>query len=116
MAQTWLYGGHLGECTRACFSCLLSQAFSCSSMVRAVKGMIAEKHGIFLSFILSLLSFQIITLAATWVSEATNMFNIKYKYHDFKVKMQTYAAVIASLVICTGGFYWYKHCLRIYNR
>lgn len=68
------------------------------SMVRAVKGMIAEKHGIFLSFILSLLSFQIITLAATWV------------------KMQTYAAVIASLVICTGGFYWYKHCLRIYNR
>ena len=38
-------------------------------MVRAVKGMIAEKAGIFLSFILSLIGFQFITLAATWVSE-----------------------------------------------
>lgn len=37
-------------------------------MVRAVKGMIAEKAGIFLSFILCLIAFQFITLAATWAS------------------------------------------------
>jgi hypothetical protein len=38
-------------------------------MVRAVKGMIAEKSGIFMSFIMCLIAFQLMTLAVTWVSE-----------------------------------------------
>jgi hypothetical protein len=37
-------------------------------MVRAVKGMIAEKSGIFMSFIMCLIAFQLMTLAVTWVS------------------------------------------------
>jgi hypothetical protein len=41
-------------------------------MVRAVKGMIAEKAGIFLSFIMCLIGFQFITLAATWVNNFDN--------------------------------------------
>ena len=77
---------------------VLPVLLSCRSMVRAVKGMMAEKAGIFMSFITCLICFQLITLAATWV------------------KMQTYAACIATIVLSVGATYWYKYCLRIYNR
>lgn len=30
--------------------------------------------------------------------------------------MQTYAACTASVVLSVGATYWYKYCLRIYNR
>ena len=45
-----------------------SGLLNCRSMVRAVKGMIAEKSGIFMSFIMCLIAFQLMTLAVTWVS------------------------------------------------
>lgn len=38
------------------------------------------------------------------------------RVHVLQVKMQTYAAVVSSLVLCVGALYWYKYCLRIYNR
>lgn len=68
------------------------------SMVRAVKGMIAEKTGIFVSFIISLIAFQCMTLATTWVV------------------MKTYASSACTCVLMIGAVYWYKYCLRIYNR
>ena len=67
-------------------------------MVRAVKGMIAEKTGIFVSFIVSLIAFQLMTLATTWVV------------------MKTYASSVCTCVLMIGAVYWYKYCLRIYNR
>mmetsp|Transcript_27981 Transcript_27981/g.47271 ORF Transcript_27981/g.47271 Transcript_27981/m.47271 type:complete len:408 (+) Transcript_27981:107-1330(+) len=68
------------------------------SMVRAVKGMIAEKSGIFMSFIMCLIAFQLMTLAVTWVM------------------METYSSAVSTVVLLVGGLYWYKYCLRIYNR
>mmetsp|Transcript_15107 Transcript_15107/g.22725 ORF Transcript_15107/g.22725 Transcript_15107/m.22725 type:complete len:406 (+) Transcript_15107:142-1359(+) len=68
------------------------------SMVRAVKGMIAEKTAIFVSFIVSLIAFQCMTLATTWVV------------------MKTYASSVCTAVLMVGAVYWYKYCLRIYNR
>lgn len=68
------------------------------SMVRAVKGMIAEKSGIFMSFIMCLIAFQLMTLAVTWVM------------------METYSSAVSTVVLTVGALYWYKYCLRIYNR
>lgn len=68
------------------------------SMVRAVKGMIAEKSGIFMSFIMCLIAFQFMTLAVTWVM------------------METYSSAVSTIVLTVGALYWYKYCLRIYNR
>jgi hypothetical protein len=67
-------------------------------MVRAVKGMIAEKEGIFTSFTISLIAFQVMTLATTWIV------------------MKTYASAACTAILVIGGLYWYKYCLRIYNR
>jgi hypothetical protein len=67
-------------------------------MVRAVKGMIAEKEMIFLVFLFSVLTFQSMTLSSTWVV------------------MKTYASCICSCIFVTGGLFWYTYCLRIYNR
>lgn len=68
------------------------------SMVRAVKGMIAEKGAIFTSFIIALIAFQAMTLATTWIV------------------MKTYASAACTAILLVGGMYWYKYCLRIYNR
>jgi len=68
------------------------------SMVRAVKGMIAEKSAIFVSFIIALVAFQCMTLATTWVV------------------MKFYGACVCTVLLIGGGVYWYKYCLRIYNR
>lgn len=67
-------------------------------MVRAVKGMIAEKGAIFTSFIIALIAFQAMTLATTWIV------------------MKTYASAACTAILLIGGMYWYKYCLRIYNR
>ena len=60
--------------------------------------MIAEKGAIFTSFIISLIAFQVMTLATTWIV------------------MRTYASAICTGILLVGGLYWYKYCLRIYNR
>jgi hypothetical protein len=78
--------------------CLSLSSRSLRSMVRAVKGMIAEKEGIFTSFIISLIAFQVMTLATTWIV------------------MKTYASATCTAILIAGGLYWYKYCLRIYNR
>jgi hypothetical protein len=77
---------------------LVLMKFVRRSMVRAVKGMIAEKTGIFVSFIIALIAFQLMTLATTWVV------------------MKTYASAVCTCVLIVGAVYWYKYCLRIYNR
>ena len=66
--------------------------------MRAVKGMIAEKSAIFVSFIIALVAFQCMTLATTWVV------------------MKFYGACVCTVLLIGGGVYWYKYCLRIYNR
>jgi hypothetical protein len=67
-------------------------------MVRAVKGMVAEKEMIFSVFLFSILTFQVMTLSSTWVV------------------MKTYASYICSSILVIGGLFWYIYCLRIYNR
>lgn len=67
-------------------------------MVRAVEGMVKEKDSIFLAFFLSIVLFQLASLACCFVVMNQN-------------------AAYASMVIFIFGFwYWYKYCLRIYNR
>ena len=67
-------------------------------MVRAVKGMMAEKGAIFASFTISLIAFQVMTLAVTWIV------------------MKTYASAVCTGALVIGGGFWYQYCLRIYNR
>ena len=68
------------------------------SMVRAVDGMVSEQDQIFLSFILSLVFFTINTVVAFWFFMSN-----------------TIAWVCAALTFVFSA-YWYKCCLRIYNR
>lgn len=67
-------------------------------MVRAVKGMNKEKYAIFVSFLISIIFFQILTLATSWI------------------KMRQPAAIACTGILLVGGMLWYKYCLRIYNR
>ena len=86
--------------------------------MRAVKGMIAEKSGIFMSFIMCLIAFQFMTLAVTWVSYFfdTSQESILCKVFNFKVMMETYSSAVSTIILTVGALYWYKYCLRIYNR
>jgi hypothetical protein len=67
-------------------------------MVRAVEGMNKEKDAIFVAFFLSIILFQVGTVAAAFL-------------------VMSAAAAWTSMVLCLGGLYiWYVYCLRIYNR
>lgn len=68
------------------------------SMVRAVEGMVKEKDSIFLAFFLSVVLFQLASLACCFVVMSHN------------------AAWTAMVIFIVGLWYWYKYCLRIYNR
>lgn len=68
------------------------------SMVIAVDGIINEQYGIVLSFVLTIVSFALATIAYFWVVETT---------------------IIASFSTCImliGMLYWYYYCTRIINR
>ena len=67
-------------------------------MVRAVDGMIKEKDAIFLSLIVSVLLFQMETLAAGFLV------------------MEQNAAIACYFILFIGTYYWYKYCSRIYYR
>lgn len=67
-------------------------------MVRAVDGMIKEKDAIFASLIISVLLFQLETLAAGFLVMDQN------------------AAIACSMILGIGTYYWYKYCTRIYHR
>lgn len=67
-------------------------------MVRAVEGMNKEKDAIFMSLIASVLLFQLETLAAGFIV------------------MEQNAAIAASIILVIGTYYWYKYCVRIYQR
>jgi hypothetical protein len=67
-------------------------------MVRAVEGMVKEKDSIFLAFFLSVVLFQLASLACCFVVMNHN------------------AAWTAMVIFIIGLWYWYKYCLRIYNR
>ena len=67
-------------------------------MVRAVEGMIKEKDAIFAIFFISIILFQVSTVAASFL-------------------VMSSSAAWTSMVLCLGGLYiWYVYCLRIYNR
>jgi hypothetical protein len=68
------------------------------SMVRAVEGMVQEKDSIFLAFFLSVVLFQSASLACCFVVMNHN------------------AAWTSVAIFLIGLWYWYKYCLRIYNR
>jgi hypothetical protein len=68
------------------------------SMVRAVEGMVKEKDHIFLAFFLSVIMFQVASLACCFVVMNHN------------------AAWTSAAIFLAGLWYWYKYCLRIYNR
>jgi hypothetical protein len=68
------------------------------SMVRAVEGMNKEKDAIFVAFFISVILFQVGTVAAAFL-------------------VMSSSAAWTSMVLCLGGLYvWYIYCLRIYNR
>lgn len=67
-------------------------------MVRAVEGMMKEKDAIFVTLIASIAFFQLLTLAV-----------------GFLVMTQE-AAIVCSIMLAIGSYYWYKYCIRIYNR
>jgi hypothetical protein len=67
-------------------------------MVRAVEGMVKEKDQIFLAFFLSVVLFQVASLACCFVVMNHN------------------AAWTSAAIFLAGLWYWYKYCLRIYNR
>jgi hypothetical protein len=67
-------------------------------MVRAVEGMVKEKDSIFLAFFVSIILFQVGTVAASFLVMSSN-------------------CAWTCMVLCIGGLYiWYVYCLRIYNR
>ena len=67
-------------------------------MVRAVDGMLKEKDAIFMSFLFSVVFFQISTFAVGFIV------------------MDEAAAWCSAVIIAIGGYCWYHYCLRIYNR
>ncbi len=67
-------------------------------MVRAVDGMTKEKDAIFLSFLITIVFFQVATVGCGFIV------------------MDVEAAWAACCIVLIGGFYWYKYCLRIFNR
>lgn len=67
-------------------------------MVRAVEGMVKEKDSVFLAFFLSVVLFQSASLACSFVVMNHN------------------AAWASTGIYLIGLWYWYKYCLRIYNR
>lgn len=67
-------------------------------MVRAVDGMIKEKDAIFASLIVSVLLFQMETLAVGFLV------------------MEQSAAIACAIILTIGTYYWYKYCSRIYHR
>ena len=109
------------------------------SMVRAVKGMIAEKRGIlyislllfpanklrcprigiFTSFTIALVAFQFMSLATTWYEGLYLLDNPPVSVShvdDIRIVMKFYGACSCTVLLLVGGTYWYKYCLRIYNR
>lgn len=68
------------------------------SMVRAVDGMVAEKDGIVLSFIICLTSFATSCLGYFWVI------------------MTDEAAWISTAVMMVAMYFWCSHGLRVYNK
>lgn len=57
-----------------------------------------EKDAIFVSLVMSIALFQLLTLAV-----------------GFLVMTES-AAIVCSIMLSIGSYYWYKYCIRIYNR
>lgn len=84
-----------------CFYCSHYCDTACAmnrSMVRAVDGMVKEKDAIFVTLLMTVVCFQFIALSCAFIV------------------MEDNCAYVATVVLLVGTYYWYKYCLRIYNR
>ncbi len=68
------------------------------SMAQAAEGMNFEKDQIFIGYLIMVLFFALSTLMSFWVL------------------MNLYAASVSTAIFVLSSTFWWRHCIRIYNR